>query len=135
MRGAGRRVMALYDGGKDIPIWKKQDHSPLTAADIQANDLIIEGLQHHYPDIPILSEESPRPSYEERKHWNTLFLIDPLDGTKEFIAKNGEFTINIAYIENQIPQIGVIYAPAHEKLYYAQRGQGAYLELGGGKKR
>ena len=110
---AGDKIMAIYE--KDFAIYEKQDTSPLTEADLAAHNVIVNALEAK-SDLPILSEESADISWEERKSWSSYWLVDPLDGTKEFIKKNGEFTVNIALIENGKPTMGVVYAPALNKL-------------------
>lgn len=114
--GAGEKVMKFYNINNFIS--HKNDNSPITKADICSNQFIINKLKKITPKIPILTEENIIP-WEIRKYWKTYWLIDPLDGTKEFIKKNGEFTINIALIKNFKPVLGVIYAPVLEYLYYA----------------
>ena len=113
---AGIEIMKIYEKD-DFKITDKNDNSPLTEADTKANTIINSYLKG--TDIPIISEENRQLDYEERKDWNLCWIVDPLDGTKEFIKKNGEFTVNIALIENSIPIIGVIYVPAKKTLYYA----------------
>ena len=103
---------------KDFEIENKSDKSPLTIADKKANAIICSYLEE--TDIPVISEENRQLPYEERKKWSKCWIIDPLDGTKEFIKRNGEFTVNIALIENGLPVLGVIYAPALHTLYYAE---------------
>ena len=125
---AGEQILNYYNG--DIEVDQKSDDSPLTKADLASHNEIIKGLKKHYPDIPIISEESAIPEYSKRKHWDRYFLIDPLDGTKEFIKKNGEFTVNIAYIEKNLPVLGVVYIPAEEVLYYATKDKGAFKKVG-----
>lgn len=125
---AGDAIMEVYN--TDFAVESKADSSPLTLADQRANNIIQHSLFNYYPDIPYLSEESKDISYEQRKSWNRFWLIDPLDGTKEFIKKNGEFTVNIALIENGVPVVGVVYAPALNKTYVAANGIGAFrLEM------
>ena len=114
---AGREIMNYYDSNSNV--LTKEDKSPLTEADLASNNIIIEKLRLLNDNIPILSEES-LVEWEERKNWNTYWLIDPLDGTKEFINKNGEFTVNIALIKNAEPILGVIYSPFLSELYFAQ---------------
>ena len=123
-KSAGEAVMEIYD--TDFEVEFKDDKSPLTLADTRANEIICKSLQELYPDIPLLSEENKSIPYEERKYWVRYWCIDPIDGTKEFIKKNGEFTINIALIENGKPIAGVVYAPAIETIYSAKKGEGAY---------
>ena len=113
---AGEAIMDIYQS-EDFNIEAKGDGSPLTLADKAANDIIIKNLNLHYPEIPVLSEEGRNIPYAERKNWNQFFIVDPLDGTKEFIKRNGEFTVNIALIQNGKPTAGVVYAPALGRLY------------------
>jgi len=120
---AGREIMNYYNSNSNV--LTKEDKSPLTEADLASNNIIIEKLRLLNDNIPILSEES-LVEWEERKNWNTYWLIDPLDGTKEFINKNGEFTVNIALIKNAEPILGIIYSPFLLELYCAQKDQGAY---------
>lgn len=128
---AGRAIMQVYDG--EIAIQHKQDNSPLTQADLAAHHVIDRELARLTPDIPILSEESASIPYAERKQWSRYWLVDPLDGTREFIKRNGEFTVNIALIEGHRPVLGVVYAPAMNLLFYASQGEGAYRQLGNGE--
>lgn len=123
-KDAGDAIMEIYQ--KDFSIAYKDDQSPLTEADIKSNEIICKELERLYPTIPILSEENKTVSYKERKNWELFWLIDPIDGTKEFIKKNGEFTVNIALIENNTPVLGVVYAPALGDMYYAQKGNGSF---------
>jgi 3'(2'), 5'-bisphosphate nucleotidase len=123
-REAGKAILEIY-ARADHDIVDKDDASPLTAADLAAHHLIIAGLQQLTPDIPILSEESATIPWQERKLWQRYWLVDPLDGTKEFIKRNGEFTVNIALIENGMPVLGVVYAPVLDWLYSGVQGQGA----------
>ena len=120
---SGREILKIYDN--EIIINSKEDKSPITQADINSNNLIVNRLKKLEPNIPILSEES-LVSWENRKDWNTYWLIDPLDGTKEFINRNGEFTVNISLIENNHPIFGIIYSPAKSILYYALKNNGCY---------
>lgn len=113
---AGREIMKIYEGG-DFHITSKDDDSPLTLADKRANEIIIDYLKSH--DIPVISEENKEIDYIQRKQWSQCWIVDPLDGTKEFIKKNGEFTVNIAFINQGSPEMGVIYAPALKTLYFA----------------
>lgn len=126
---AARLIMMIYEQ-QSIEVMKKMDHSVLTKADIESNTYICSSLKKLYPSIPIISEESIKQvAYEERKHWSYFFLVDPLDGTKEFLQRNGEFTINIALIKNDKPILGVVHAPALGLTYYAEEGKGAYKIL------
>jgi len=123
---AGNEIMKIYE--KDFSVEYKDDKSPLTEADRVSNEIICNHLQNTFP---IISEENKRIDYEERKNWATCWLIDPIDGTKEFIKKNGEFTVNIALIENEAPVLGVVYLPAKQILYFAEQTLGSYkYELG-----
>ncbi|KAA3607021.1 MAG: 3'(2'),5'-bisphosphate nucleotidase [Calditrichaeota bacterium] len=126
---AGNKILEVYK--QDFEIFTKEDKSPLTLADKKANEVIVNELEKHYPEIPILSEEGKSIPYEVRKEWEYFWLVDPLDGTKEFIKKNGEFTVNIALIHNGIPIAGVIYAPVLDRLYFAKENQGAFKRESG----
>ena len=126
---AGQAIMHIYNTmPDDIGVQKKSDDSPLTKADLASNAVIVAGLEKYFPDIPIISEENKNKSYDERKHWNTVWIVDPLDGTKEFIKRNGEFTVNIALVKDGKPILGVVYVPATETLYYGSQGHGAWKE-------
>ncbi|WP_032094518.1 MULTISPECIES: 3'(2'),5'-bisphosphate nucleotidase CysQ [unclassified Alteromonas] len=125
---AGDKIMAIYEN--DFAIYEKQDTSPLTEADLAAHNVIVDALTAE-SDLPILSEESADISWDERKQWQSYWLVDPLDGTKEFIKKNGEFTVNIALIENGKPTMGIVYAPALNKSYVGIVGDGAWTEING----
>jgi len=109
----------------DFPVEEKSDSSPLTAADMASHRTICNSLLELTPDIPILSEESSDIPWQERKKWHTYWLVDPLDGTREFVRKNGEFTINIALIENHRPVLGVVYIPVSGTAYFAGKNCGA----------
>jgi len=123
-KDAGDEIMKIYE--KDFSVDYKEDKSPLTEADLKSNEIICSALKELYPNIPILSEENKKVPYEERKDWKMFWLIDPIDGTKEFVKRNGEFTVNIALIEEFTPVLGVVYAPALEEMYMAKRGFGAF---------
>ena len=130
-RQAGEKIMAIYDrvsDQDDLTIQSKADHSPLTEADLAAHHCIMEGLKSLDPQTPIISEESDLPDYEERKQWTRFWMVDPLDGTKEFIKRNGEFTVNIALIEHNVPTKGVVYAPALNLLYFAEAESGSFKQ-------
>lgn len=124
---AGEAIMSVYS--EEVFIRRKEDDSPLTQADIAAHELIINGLQAIAPDIPIISEESAQIPYAVRQRWHTYWLVDPLDGTREFIKRNGEFTVNIALVQAHRPILGVVYAPAIERLYFAEAGRGAFRKI------
>lgn len=115
--------MEVY-GGSDFNIEMKEDNSPLTLADKTSNSIIVDGIKDF--GIPVLSEEGSEISWEIRKDWEMYWLIDPLDGTKEFIKRNDEFTVNIALMEKNIPILGVVYLPVLKQLYFALKGHGAY---------
>lgn len=123
---AGNAIMEIYN--QDFKIEYKEDKSPLTEADIKANTIIVNGLKSLKVNSPIISEEGKNIPYEERKEWEYFWMVDPIDGTKEFIQKNGEFTVNIALIHRNIPVLGVVYAPALNILYWAKQGDGAYKD-------
>lgn len=123
-KAAGSKILEVYNS--DIEVETKDDDSPLTLADKLSNEVIVAGLEKHFPDIPILSEESTNASFEERQGWEYFWCVDPLDGTKEFIKKNDEFTVNIALVHYQIPIIGVIYVPVTGVMYYSTRGEGCF---------
>jgi 3'(2'), 5'-bisphosphate nucleotidase len=122
---AGNAIMEIYR--RDFQIKYKDDKSPLTEADTKSNMIICEALSKLYPDIPILSEENKIIDFETRKNWEYYWCIDPIDGTKEFIKKNDEFTVNIALIQKDTPVLGVVYAPAIDAMYVAKKGEGAFL--------
>ncbi len=126
---AGDAILAIYR--EDFAVTQKTDDSPVTAADLAAHHLILDGLTALAPDIPVVSEEGVIPPASERAAWTRYWLVDPLDGTREFIAKNGEFTVNIALIENGRPVLGVVLAPALDLLYAAADGRGAWREQAG----
>ena len=126
-RLAGDVVMDIYDKG-EYESFHKEDESPVTSADYKAHDIISAYLQQHTPDIPLMSEEQTHLPLNERQHWSRYWLVDPIDGTQEFVARSGDFAVNIALIENNQPVIGVIYWPAGETLYYASQGQGAFKQ-------
>lgn len=131
-RDAGKLVMELYDSGA-FATAEKADESPVTTADIKASEFIVASLKKAFPNIPVLSEESRHEKLSTRASWSSYFLIDPIDGTQEFIARSGDFAVNIAYIEERQPSIGVIYWPPGETLYSAIREQGAYKHALGQK--
>lgn len=123
---AGDEILKIYDTNFEIKT--KDDQSPLTAADMASHNCLVEGLQKLTPEIPILSEESSHLPYSERQQWQTYWLLDPLDGTKEFIKRNGEFTVNVALIQGNCPVLGVVYVPVSGNCYYAAQGNGAWKQ-------
>jgi 3'(2'), 5'-bisphosphate nucleotidase len=125
-RTAGNAIMRVYAG--DFAVERKDDNSPLTAADLAAHRAIVDGLHVLSPQIPVLSEESAvQAGWDERRRWARYWLVDPLDGTREFVKRNGEFTVNIALIHEHRPVLGVVFAPALGELYWAWRGGHAYF--------
>lgn len=125
-RRAGEATLEYYT--EDIEVETKDDDSPLTKADLAAHHIIVEDLKKLDPDTPIISEEGGLPDFEERKSWNRFWIVDPLDGTKEFIKKNGEFTINIALIEDGEPVLGVVYVPAKKVTYFGSKQDGSFKQ-------
>jgi 3'(2'), 5'-bisphosphate nucleotidase len=127
-REAGAAIMEVYAQGFEVE--SKADASPLTAADLASHRIICAGLSALKPDVPVLSEESTAINWPTRREWSRYWLVDPLDGTREFVKKNGEFTVNIALIDNGASVLGVVYAPALECMVHAERGVGAFLRDG-----
>ena len=125
---AGREIMIVYESAHDVDVEEKADGSPLTSADRNAHDLICDRLDALTPEIPLVSEESIGLDTDERLAWACLWLIDPLDGTKEFIQRNGEFTVNIALIEQGQPVLGVVHIPARRVSYFAAHRKGAWRQ-------
>lgn len=122
---AGEKIASIYnDPASDFEVERKADNSPLTIADRKAHEVIANILQE--TPFPLLSEEGKFIGYDERIKWHSLWIVDPLDGTKEFIKRNGEFTVNIALVKNGIPVQGVIYLPVKKELYFADETLGAY---------
>lgn len=126
---AGQKILTLYEQQDQVKVHLKSDESPVTQADLQAHECLVQGLQYITPEIPVLSEESKQQSYQDRRRWREYWLVDPLDGTKEFIHKTDEFTVNVAYIKDGRAEMGVIYAPRYDCYYYAQRGNGCYKQI------
>jgi 3'(2'), 5'-bisphosphate nucleotidase len=123
-REAGRAILDVY--ASSFSVQEKEDRSPLTEADLRSEKLILAGLKRLAPEIPVLSEESAQAPYATRRNWSRLWVVDPLDGTKEFVQRNGEFTVNIALVDSQRPVLGIVHAPALERSYYACEGVGAF---------
>jgi len=132
-REAGKAILEVYE--TDFEVEEKADASPLTLADRRSHQIISAGLQSRYPAIPVLSEEGREVPYAIRREWPAFWLVDPLDGTKEFVKKNGEFTINIALIEGTVPTMGVIYLPVPDRLYLADLRRGCWEQRGGSSRR
>ncbi len=125
-RKAGERIIQVYENDYEVII--KPDDTPLTTADLEAHQIIADGLIEFGLNIPVLSEESPSIPFTERNNWETYWLIDPLDGTREFIKRNGEFSVNIGLIQTGVPILGVVYAPVFGKAYFAAKGFGAWKQ-------
>lgn len=123
---AGNAILSVYQRAGDIDVTIKDDNSPLTEADRDAHEIIIAELKRFTPSIPILSEESDGTSVDERLSWSRYWLVDPLDGTKEFIKRNGEFTVNIALINNGAPELGIVHVPVTNISYLGKTGVGAW---------
>lgn len=124
-REAGLAILRVY-AEVNPAVRYKSDNSPLTHADLAAHHVIVSGLARLSPDWPVLSEESAEVPFDQRKSWRHFWMVDPLDGTKEFLRRSGDFTVNIALIEANTPILGVVYAPVIDKLYFASRGTGAF---------
>jgi 3'(2'), 5'-bisphosphate nucleotidase len=127
-REAGAAIMDVYR--QDFDVGHKDDRSPLTQADLASHRIICAGLQRLTPEIPVLSEESAQLPWDTRRAWTRYWLVDPLDGTREFVKKNGEFTVNIALIDNHAPVFGVVQTPALDELHWAATDAGAYRRDG-----
>jgi 3'(2'), 5'-bisphosphate nucleotidase len=127
-REAGLQIMQIYAG--EVAVWRKGDDSPLTSADLAAHCLLMDGLARLTPQLPRLSEEGADIPFAERRDWTRYWLIDPLDGTREFVQRNGEFTINIALIDEGRPVLGVVHAPVLGITYHAAAGAGAWKQVG-----
>ena len=127
-REAGRATMTYYNGHAAANVREKEDRSPVTVADEAAHAILMKGLRRIDPSTPVVSEESEAPSFELRRGWHRFWLVDPLDGTKEFIKKRAEFTVNVALIQDGEPVLGVVLAPALDLLYWAVKGEGAWRE-------
>ena len=128
-RKAGHAILPFFQQSHLQNISIKADNSPVTAADNASHEVIHSQLKQQFPDIPQLSEEGNHLNYDGRQHWTRYFLIDPLDGTKEFIKGNPEYTVNIAYLEHNSLIASVVYAPSTNELYFASKGEGAYKQL------
>lgn len=126
-KSAGEKILEVYNSN-NFGVEHKKDDSPLTIADTLANEIITSELQKHYPEIPIISEEGKNIPYDDRKSYEYFWLVDPLDGTKEFINRNGDFTVNIALIHKHTPIMGVIYVPVYNTTYHGTVLLGAYKE-------
>jgi 3'(2'), 5'-bisphosphate nucleotidase len=127
-REAGRATMTYYGDEAGAGVRAKADESPVTLADDAAHHILVDGLRRLDPATPVVSEESQAEGYETRRGWRRFWLVDPLDGTKEFIKRRAEFTVNVALIEDGEPVLGVVLAPALDLLYWAVKGEGAWRE-------
>ncbi|MDH3338731.1 MAG: 3'(2'),5'-bisphosphate nucleotidase CysQ [Gammaproteobacteria bacterium] len=125
---AGKAILEVY--ATEFDVQSKVDESPLTQADLASHRCIVAGLEKLTPEVPIISEEEGLPAFEERGQWQRYWLIDPLDGTKEFVNRNGEFTVNIALIDSNRPIFGVVHVPVQDKTYVGCEGKGAELRDG-----
>lgn len=128
---AAEAILEVYQSA-ELRVAVKEDFSPLTQADLASHRHIVAGLERLEPELPVLSEESQGITYDERRRWDTFWLVDPLDGTKEFLRRNGEFTINIALIRGHRPVLGVVHLPASGQTYWAVEGEGAFRSGNGG---
>jgi 3'(2'), 5'-bisphosphate nucleotidase len=124
-RDAGDAILQVYNRRQGFDVNTKADDSPITEADLAAHRILQRGLTDILPGVPVLSEESPMPDFAERRTWHHYWLVDPLDGTKEFINRNGEFTVNVALIEAGVPILGVVHVPVSQITYVGARGLGA----------
>ncbi|MER2493826.1 3'(2'),5'-bisphosphate nucleotidase CysQ [Catenovulum sediminis] len=131
---AGEAIMAIYNQG-EFELYHKLDESPVTSADYAANEVLMDELRNLTPHIPILSEESCAVSYAERKKWNQYWLLDPMDGTQEFVSRSGDFAVNIALIVDGEPNLGVIYWPTKNIWYFAVKGHGSFKQDASGVQR
>ncbi len=129
---AGQAILEIY-GTEDFGVEYKEDDSPLTRADRRSHEVIAKGLRELTPAIPVMSEEGSSVPYAERKDWREFYLVDPLDGTKEFIKRNGEFTVNISLIRDGMPVLGVVHVPIRGTTYYAAKGHGAWRQKESGE--
>ncbi len=124
---AGRAILDIYESGQQTAVEIKSDNSPLTEADRRSNAIILDALASAYPDVPVISEESAHTPYEVRKDWSVFWLVDPLDGTKEFLKRNGEFTVNIALIQDGAPAAGIVHQPVAGLSYWTLGDGTSYL--------
>lgn len=127
---AGEAILEIYADPTRFQTELKTDDSPLTAADKAANDILVRALEALTPDIPVLSEESDQAPWSTRRHWDRCWVVDPLDGTREFLKRNDEFTVNVALVEQHRPVLGVVFAPALDRWFFAARGEGAWRQDG-----
>jgi 3'(2'), 5'-bisphosphate nucleotidase len=128
IRQAGRAILEIYR--QDFKVQIKPDFTPVTLADHKANEILAQGLTAFFPDIPIITEENDQIPYSQRKAWSRFWLVDPLDGTKEFIKRNGEFAINLALIQEKHPVFGIIHVPVSDITYYGKKDKGCFKVTG-----
>ncbi|WP_129641426.1 3'(2'),5'-bisphosphate nucleotidase CysQ [Peristeroidobacter agariperforans] len=126
---AGDAILSVYS--EQFEVTHKTDQSPLTVADLRSHEIISKGLRALTPELPVLSEEASDISFEQRRQWTRYWLVDPLDGTKEFVSRNGEFTVNIALIEDHVPTLGVVHVPVTSTTYTGATGVGAFKQVDG----
>ena len=129
-REAGGEILEVYRAGA-VASTAKSDDSPLTAADLRSHRLIVQRLRELTPELPVLSEEAAEVPFAVRSQWQRYWLVDPLDGTREFLSRNGEFTVNIALIEGHAPALGIVHVPVTDTTYRGLPGEGAWRERGG----
>jgi 3'(2'), 5'-bisphosphate nucleotidase len=127
-RRAGDAILGVY--GQQFEVTNKADESPLTLADMKSHDIIVQGLRALTPDVPVLSEEASDIPYSERRQWQRYWLVDPLDGTKEFVSRNGEFTVNIALIDGHDAVLGIVHVPVTDTTYSGVQNVGATRQTG-----
>jgi len=130
-RQAGAAILSVYANAADFQVEQKSDSSPLTLADLKANAIICSALEALPVQYPIISEENKLLPYADRQHFQKAWLVDPLDGTKEFLKRNGDFTVNIALIHQGEIELGVVYLPVFDEMFYAAKGEGAFVEKEG----
>ena len=126
---AGDAILSVYS--EQFEVTHKSDQSPLTQADLRSHDILLQGLRALTPALPVLSEEDSDIGFEQRRQWQRYWLVDPLDGTKEFVSRNGEFTVNVALIEDHVPVLGVVHVPVTGTTYTGQAGVGAFRHIAG----
>ncbi|WP_017443599.1 3'(2'),5'-bisphosphate nucleotidase CysQ [Gayadomonas joobiniege] len=126
---AGQAILDIYHAG-DFAVFEKSDDSPVTTADFAANEVLMKALAKLTPNIPILSEEACDVSFRERRKWQQYWLLDPMDGTQEFVSRSGDFAVNVALIIAGVPSLGVVYWPTQDTWYYAVKDQGAFKQVG-----
>jgi 3'(2'), 5'-bisphosphate nucleotidase len=126
---AGDAILSVYS--EQFEVTHKTDQSPLTVADLRSHEILSKGLRALTPQVPVLSEEASDIPFEQRREWSRYWLVDPLDGTKEFVSRNGEFTVNIALIENHVPVLGIVHVPVTSTTYTGAAGVGAFKQVDG----